>query len=186
MKPYSTNGQTVKTTTRVEVEPELMSRKRDKPYDSRHYHTSMGKRRKTHPPHPPEEEDPVDKPIPKPAPPPALIIMGLPHNCSVLDLKSRFEIYGSISRIRIDRDGIGCITYRTKDSGDAAIVASHDPSFGITIDSQKVQLSSPFVSLLDPWKNYRFGLFVEYTLFKIETWGLIGMDIELGRVVYFF
>lgn len=114
-----------------------MSRKRDKPYTSRHVPSSAAKRRRPHPP-PLEEEVVVDKPIPKPAPPPALVVMGLVPDCSVLDLKSRFEIYGSISRIRIDRDGVGCIAYRSKDSAEAAIAASLDPSFGITVQSQKV------------------------------------------------
>ncbi|MCI29552.1 putative E3 ubiquitin-protein ligase HERC1-like, partial [Trifolium medium] len=41
-------------------------------------------------------------------------------------------------RIRIDRDAVGYITYRTKDSADAAIAAGHDPSFGLTVNSKKV------------------------------------------------
>jgi len=56
----------------------------------------------------------------------------------VLDVKSRFEIYGSISRIRIDRDGSAYIMYRAKDSAQAAFDAALDPSFAITVDSQKV------------------------------------------------
>lgn len=114
-----------------------MSRKRDKPYNSsRHVPASARKRHRPHLSAP--EEELVDKPIAKPAPPPALVVMGLAPDCSVLDLKSRFEIYGSISRIRIDRDGVGCIAYRSKDSAEAAIAASLDPSFGITVQSQKV------------------------------------------------
>ena len=107
-----------------------MSRKRENPSFSRHDF----KRRRPLPPPPPEE----DKPTKRPTPPSAVIIMGLPLDCSVLDLKSRFEIYGSISRIRIDRDAVGYITYRTKESADAAIAAGHDPSFGVTVNSKKV------------------------------------------------
>lgn len=120
------------------------NRKRDKPYFSRHVPASLSKRRRPHPPrHDGGDDDGgdviEDKPIQKPAPPPALVVSGLPAECSVLDLKSRFEIYGSISRIRIvDRDGLAYVMYRAKDSAEAAIAASLDPSFGITIDSKKV------------------------------------------------
>lgn len=97
--------------------------------------TSLIKRRRQ-----PHEVDDVieDKPIQKPAPPPALVVTGLGTGCSVLDLKSRFEIYGSTSRIRIDRDGVAYVMYRTKDSAEAAIAASLDPSFGDNLDSEKV------------------------------------------------
>lgn len=114
-----------------------MSRKRDKPYFSRHDRAPYPKRRRPLPP-PQSAEESDDKPSVKPPPPPALVIMGLPLNSSVLDLKSRFEIYGSISRIRIDRDGVGYVTYRSKDSAEAAIAASLDASFGITIESKRV------------------------------------------------
>ena len=118
---------------------EEMGRKRDKPYPSPHHSTSFAKRRRHQPPASlPAEDDDVDKPLPKPAPPLALVVVDLPSHCSVLDLKSRFEIYGSISRIRIDRDCVGYIMYRTKDSADAAMAAALDPSFGFTIDSKKV------------------------------------------------
>ncbi|KAH9709351.1 hypothetical protein KPL70_013143 [Citrus sinensis] len=113
-----------------------MSRKRDKPYPSRHDANSAPKRRR--PLSRPAADD--DKPYVKPLPPPAVVVMGLRPNCSVLDLKSRFEIYGAISRIRIDRNRLGYITYRTKDSAEAAIAAALDASFGITVDSQKVQV----------------------------------------------
>lgn len=111
-----------------------MSRKRDRSYFSRH----AAKRRRPLP-EPVEEE----RPTTRPSPPSAVVVMGLPLDCSVLDLKSRFEIYGSISRIRIDRDAVGYITYRNKDSADAAIAAGIDPSFGITVNSKKV-LPFPF------------------------------------------
>ncbi|KAK6241964.1 hypothetical protein SCA6_007353 [Theobroma cacao] len=91
-----------------------MSRKRDKPYFSRLGPASISKRRRPLPPYPlppPEDED-------KPTPPPAVVVMGLPPNCSVLDLKSRFEIYGPVSRIRINRDAVGYIAYRSKESAE--------------------------------------------------------------------
>ena len=117
-----------------------MSRKRDKPYFSRHTPASISKRRRPLPPHPPPPTEDEDKPATKPTRPPAVVVMGLPPNCSVLDLKSRFEIYGSISRIRINRDTVGYIVYRSKEFAEAAIAASLDSSFGITIDSKKVIL----------------------------------------------
>ncbi|KAI9070497.1 hypothetical protein K1719_047540 [Acacia pycnantha] len=61
----------------------------------------------------------------------------LPLDCSVLDLKSRFEIYGAISCIRIDRDRVGYITYQIQEYADAAIAAALAPSFGITISSKR-------------------------------------------------
>ncbi|KAG2707288.1 hypothetical protein I3760_05G141900 [Carya illinoinensis] len=118
------------------------NRKRAKPYFSRHVPASLSKRRRPMPSHPlpGDDADIVDTPIAKPAPAPALVVMGLPVDCSVLDVKSRFEIYGSISRIRIDRDGSAYIMYRTKDSAEAAIAAALDPSFGITVDSTEVKV----------------------------------------------
>ncbi|PIA62483.1 hypothetical protein AQUCO_00200473v1 [Aquilegia coerulea] len=71
-----------------------------------------------------------------------VVVTGISFDCSILNLKSRFEMYGDISRTRID-NGIGYINFRSKDSAEAAIAASLDPSFGITIDSQKVHVSWP-------------------------------------------
>ncbi|KAK7309561.1 hypothetical protein RJT34_06391 [Clitoria ternatea] len=127
-----------------------MSRKRDKPYFSRHVPSVASKRRRPLP-EPKEEEE---RPTTRPAPPSAVVVMGLPQDCSVLDLKSRFEIYGKISRIRIDRDAVGYITYRSKDAADAAIAAGLDPSFGITVNSKKVQV----LWATDPLAMWREGV----------------------------
>ncbi|KAF8049579.1 hypothetical protein N665_2177s0007 [Sinapis alba] len=119
-----------------------MSRKREKPYTNRHTPSRISKRRRAWSPSPSLETDEIiDKPTAKPPPPPALLVTGLPANCSVLELKSRFEIYGSISRIRIDKDGIGSVSYRTAESAEAAIAGSHEPSFGISIDSKKLEVA---------------------------------------------
>ncbi|KAG7598178.1 RNA recognition motif domain [Arabidopsis suecica] len=107
-----------------------MSRKRDKPYTNRHTPARISKRRRPWAPPLSGHDEIIDKPITKPPPPPALVVTGLPANCSVLELKSRFEIYGSISRIRIDKDGFGSVSYRTAESAEAAIAGSHEPSFG--------------------------------------------------------
>ncbi|XP_010498974.1 PREDICTED: uncharacterized protein At1g27050 [Camelina sativa] len=135
----------------------MMSRKRDKPYTYRNTPARISKRRRPWAPPPSSEQDEViDKPISKPPPPPALIVMGLPANCSVLELKSRFEIYGSISRIRIDKDGFGSVSYRTVESAEAAIAGSHEPSFGISIDSKKVEV----VWATDPLVKWKEGVTV--------------------------
>ncbi|KAF3593186.1 hypothetical protein DY000_02023518 [Brassica cretica] len=119
-----------------------MSRKRDKPYTYRHTPARISKRRRPWAPPPSlETNEIIDKPTAKPPPPPGLLVSGLPANCSVLELKSRFEIYGSISRIRIDEDGVGSVSYRTAESAEAAIAGSHEPSFGISIDSKKLEVA---------------------------------------------
>ncbi|KAL5719662.1 hypothetical protein ACHQM5_012414 [Ranunculus cassubicifolius] len=65
-----------------------------------------------------------------------VLVNGLCQNCSVLNLKSCLEIYGDISRIRID-NGI----VMSKEFAEAAIDASLDPDIGISVDDQKVVLS---------------------------------------------
>ncbi|XP_054809162.1 uncharacterized protein At1g27050 [Prosopis cineraria] len=102
----------------------------------------------------PTADDAANKHATRPAPPCAVVVMGLPLDCSVLDLKSRFEIYGPISRIRIDRDGVGYITYRSKESADSAIAAAVDPSFGITVSSKRVQV----LWATDPLALWREGV----------------------------
>ncbi|KAL1195745.1 hypothetical protein V5N11_000215 [Cardamine amara subsp. amara] len=136
-----------------------MSRKRDKPYPYRQIPARFSKRRRPWEPPSSEHDEIIDKPTTKPPPPPALLVTGLPANCSVLELKSRFEIYGSISRIRIDEDGIGSVSYRTTESAEAAIAASHEPSFGISIDSKKLQV----VWATDPLVKWKEGVTVDKT-----------------------
>ena len=121
-----------------------MSRKREKPYHSRHALSSIAKRRRPSLPELPDSAS-RDAPATKHSSPAAVLVIGLSPECSVLDVKSRFEIYGCISRIRIDRDGVGYITFRSKDSADAAITASLDPFFGITIDSKRVLFQLPLL-----------------------------------------
>ncbi|XP_061351951.1 ultraviolet-B receptor UVR8-like [Gastrolobium bilobum] len=143
-----------------------MSRKRDKPYFSR----QAAKRRR------PLPEPPVeDMPTTRPAPPSAVVVMGLSLDCSVLDLKSRFEIYGPISRIRIDGDAVGYVTYRNKDSADAAIAAGLDPHFGITVNSKKVQV----LWATDPLAMWREG--VGNNKDKGSTSKLVRAEVPLSR-----
>uniref|UniRef100_A0A7N0V4K3 RRM domain-containing protein n=1 Tax=Kalanchoe fedtschenkoi TaxID=63787 RepID=A0A7N0V4K3_KALFE len=112
-----------------------MFRKRDKPY-SRSARNAPKRRR----PLPPPSPEPEDSPKYRSPPPEAVVVIGLAPDASVLDLKSRFEIYGAIARIRIDGDGVGYITFRLKEAAESAVAASLDPSFGITIDSKRLQV----------------------------------------------
>ncbi|KAK3022903.1 hypothetical protein RJ639_046447, partial [Escallonia herrerae] len=123
-----------------------MSRKRDKPWYSRYAPYSQPKRRRPLPPPPlsPAEEDLPEVPPAVKVPTAAVLVTGLSPDCSVLDLKSRFEIYGAISRTRMDPGGAAHVTFRSKESADSAIAASRDPSFGITLNSKRViSLSLP-------------------------------------------
>lgn len=71
-----------------------------------------------------------------------VVVNGLPSGCTVLELKSRMQMYGSISRIRIDGDeGLGYVKYRTPDHARAAIAAAANPVLGITIGTGKVHIS---------------------------------------------
>ncbi|RVW82449.1 Uncharacterized protein CK203_048998 [Vitis vinifera] len=133
-----------------------MSRKREKPYHSRHALSSIAKRRRPSLPELPDSAS-RDAPATKHSSPAAVLVIGLSPECSVLDVKSRFEIYGCISRIRIDRDGVGYITFRSKDSADAAITASLDPFFGITIDSKRDLFQVQVLLAKDPNSAAGFG-----------------------------
>ncbi|CAI9092738.1 OLC1v1028063C1 [Oldenlandia corymbosa var. corymbosa] len=121
-----------------------MSRKRDRSYSSssRHVPYSFSKRRRPLPLQPDglDPVDDIDKPPATVKKPTTVVILGLPSDCSVLDLKSRFEIYGSISRIRMDPTGLGYITFRSHDSAQSAVNAAVDPSFAVTILSKPVQV----------------------------------------------
>ncbi|XP_059643487.1 uncharacterized protein At1g27050-like [Cornus florida] len=118
-----------------------MSRKRDKPYVSRHAPYSFPKRRRPLPtPQPDSAAADGDRPGNSSAKSlMTVIVIGISPDCSVLDLKSRFEIYGGISRTRMDPGGVAYITFRSKDAADSAIAASLDPSFGITLNSHRVK-----------------------------------------------
>ncbi|VFQ95220.1 unnamed protein product [Cuscuta campestris] len=69
-------------------------------------------------------------------PPTTVVILGIPAECSVLDLKSRFEIYGAISRTRMDPAGLALITFRSRDSAESAVHAA----FPITLHSKPVRV----------------------------------------------
>ncbi|XXG44436.1 hypothetical protein AAC387_Pa01g4242 [Persea americana] len=84
-----------------------------------------------------------------------VVVTGLSPGCTVLDLKSRFQMFGSISRLRIDTAGsFGYLTFRSHDSAQAAVAAALDPSTGITVGSQKVGVSWAN----DPLPQWRLGV----------------------------
>ncbi|KAI3963506.1 hypothetical protein MKW98_022928 [Papaver atlanticum] len=121
--------------------------KRENPYYSRQISSSLAKRLKPAPPpyessEPAADEIQLDEQFNKPTSQNSsmVVVNNLSHDCSVLNLKSRLEIYGSISRIRIDH-GVGYVTFRSRDSAEASVIASLDPELGITIDSQQVVVS---------------------------------------------
>ncbi|KAH0454997.1 hypothetical protein IEQ34_016921 [Dendrobium chrysotoxum] len=86
--------------------------------------------------------------------PSAVMVTGLPSDCTVLELKSRFEMYGPISRTRIDENCCGYVTFRFDQAAVAAIAASIDPTFGIAIRSSKLQV----VRASDPVTHWRIGV----------------------------
>ncbi|OAY70547.1 Uncharacterized protein ACMD2_11234 [Ananas comosus] len=78
--------------------------------------------------------------------PSVVIVTGIPGDCTVLELKSRLEIYGPVARTRVDAaDGVGYVTFRSAAAADAAVAASLDPARGVAIRSKKV--SFPILSL---------------------------------------
>lgn len=98
---------------------------------------------------PPEEADGEPEPAVadrRSSSPSFVMVTGLPVDCTVLELKSRLEMYGPISRIRVDVDGSGYVAFRSDRSAEAAISASLDPAFGIAIRSKRVFLLLPFIS----------------------------------------
>ncbi|XP_020594649.1 uncharacterized protein At1g27050 isoform X2 [Phalaenopsis equestris] len=74
--------------------------------------------------------------------PSSIMVTGLPLDCTVLELKSRFEMYGPISRTRIDENCSGYVTFRSDQAADAAMAASIDPTFGIAIRSSKERIQN--------------------------------------------
>lgn len=117
-----------------------MGRKRDRTHFNRHVPYSFPKRRR-----PPPTDAVSDDPLPSnnsssttKQQPGNVVVVGVPTDCSVLDLKSRFEIYGSISRTRMDPNGLAYITFRSYDSAQSAVNAAVDSSFPITLHSKPV------------------------------------------------
>ncbi|THU45469.1 hypothetical protein C4D60_Mb02t18260 [Musa balbisiana] len=97
---------------------------------------SLAKRLRRPPPTEAAEGEPAEATAA--ASPSVVLVTGLPADCTVLELKSRLEMYGPISRTRIDVDGRGFVTFRSDHAAEAAISASLDPAFGVTVRSKKL------------------------------------------------
>ncbi|KAL3644550.1 hypothetical protein CASFOL_009730 [Castilleja foliolosa] len=122
----------------------MSSRKREKPYFSRHAPYSHPKRRRPLPLDAAAGEDTIgDNSASSSAAekaPTSVVVIGVPIECSVLDLKSRFEIYGPISRTRMEPSGVAYINFRSNDAAQSAVDAALDSSFPLTLHSVPVQV----------------------------------------------
>ncbi|KAL0296933.1 UNVERIFIED_CONTAM: hypothetical protein Sradi_6745400 [Sesamum radiatum] len=136
----------------------MNGRKREKPY-SRHAPYSLPKRRRPLPLDAAagEGEDAVDDSSASSAAakaPTSVVVIGVPAECSVLDLKSRFEMYGPISRTRMENNGVAYINFRSNDAAQSAIDAARDSSFPVTLHSIPVQV----MWASDPVPQWKAGL----------------------------
>ncbi|KAI3452802.1 hypothetical protein Pfo_009465 [Paulownia fortunei] len=135
----------------------MNSRKREKPYLSRHAPYSLPKRRRPLPLDAAAGEDGVDDSSTSSAAakaPTSVVVIGVPVECSVLDLKSRFEMYGPISRTRMEPNGVAYINFRSNDAAQSAVDAARDSSFPVTLHSIPVQVM--WVS--DPVQQWKGGV----------------------------
>ncbi|KAF9623813.1 hypothetical protein IFM89_005398 [Coptis chinensis] len=154
-----------------------MGRKRDKPYFSHAPSSSNFKKpRKNHSfssfiPETPVIEEETKNP-PQRQTTSMVLVHNLSNHCSVLNLKRMFEMYGCVSRIRID-SGVGYVNFRAKESADAAIAASVDP--GIIVDDVKVNVS---------WANDSFPQWREGVALSIKerlSSKLVQPEVPLSR-----
>ncbi|XP_077221150.1 homeobox leucine zipper protein [Tasmannia lanceolata] len=130
----------------------MSGRKRDKPYISSSSSTPKRPRPMPRKPESGVNEEETRAPTKQSW---LVIVSGLVPSCTVMELKSRFEMFGPISRINIDRAlGFGYVTYRSRDSAEAAISSSLGPSSGISLRSITVQVSWPS----DPLPQWSAGV----------------------------
>ncbi|KAL6577833.1 hypothetical protein OROMI_010161 [Orobanche minor] len=122
----------------------MNSRKREKPYPSRHPRYSRSKRRRPLTLDAAAGQVIIDDVSASSSSaakgPTSVVVIGVPAECSVLDLKSRFEIYGPISRTRMDPSGVAYINFRSNDAAQSAFDAARDSSFPVTLHSVPVQV----------------------------------------------
>ena len=81
---------------------------------------------------------------------------------------------------QVDRDAVRYITYRTKDSADAAIVAGLDPTFGITVNSKTVLTFSPFSLSHLGFQNSCFD--IECLEFWLKFWRWWWWSLKLNAI----
>lgn len=108
-------------------------------------------------------EDELSRAAGRSSSPSLVMVTGLPADCTVLELKSRLEMYGPISRTRIV-DGSGYVTFRSDGAAEAAIAAALDPAFGITIQSKRVLV----IRASDPLPNAGTGASTHSKLLQAE------------------
>lgn len=116
----------------------MNSRKREKPYYSRHAPYSQPKRRRPLPLDAAPLDDAGNASESTSKAQTSVVVIGVPVECSVLDLKSRFEMYGPISRTRMEPDGIAYINFRSNEAAQSAVDAARDSSFPIALHSTPV------------------------------------------------
>ncbi|XP_052173303.1 uncharacterized protein At1g27050 [Diospyros lotus] len=155
-----------------------MSRKRDRRDFSRPGPYRLTKRRRPPPPSPPHADLPPTSSSKSPA---TVVVTGLPPDSSLLDIRSRFQIYGCISRTSIRHTGVAYITFRSKDSAMAAVAASLDPSFGITLHSKPLSVTWA----TDPVPQWREGVLHKdgsnYSSLSASSSKLVRAEVPLSR-----
>ncbi|XP_073144782.1 uncharacterized protein At1g27050 [Henckelia pumila] len=154
----------------------MNTRKREKPYLSRHAPYSFPKRRR--PLHLDatvgvDEFDNSSSSATSDKSHTTVVVIGVPSDCSVLDLKSRFEMYGPISRTRMDPNGLAYVSFRSNDSAQSAVAAARDPDFPITLDSVPVQV----IWASNPVSQWRGGVRLQNGLSS----KLLRAEIPLSR-----
>ncbi|XP_031121618.1 uncharacterized protein At1g27050 [Ipomoea triloba] len=160
-----------------------MGRKRDRAYQSRHVPYSFPKRRRPLPP-PLDADNAVaetDNLSPENSTasaklPATVVVMGLTAECSVLDVKSRFEIYGAISRTRMDPGGLAHVTFRSRESAASAVAAAADAAFPITLHSEPVQV----MWASDPVPQWKEGVAKREGTMAVSS-KLVRAEVPLSR-----
>ncbi|XP_057810895.1 uncharacterized protein At1g27050 [Salvia miltiorrhiza] len=117
----------------------MNGRKRERPHYSRHAPYSLPKRRRPLPVGADDADASSNSGAAAKAPA-SVVVIGVPAECSVLDLKSRFEMYGPISRTRMEPDGVAYINFRSNEAAQSAVDAARDSSFPVTLHSTPVQV----------------------------------------------
>ncbi|XP_051148936.1 uncharacterized protein At1g27050 [Andrographis paniculata] len=133
----------------------MNNRKREKPYSSRHAPYALHKRRRR--PLPLDADDALQDSSSTSAAAKlqtSVVVIGVPTDCSVLDIKSRFEMYGPISRTRMEPNGVAHVNFRSADAAQSAVDAARDSSFPITLNSTPVQV----VLASDPIPQWERGI----------------------------
>ena len=122
-----------------------------------------------------------------------VMVNGLDPDSTVLDLKSRTEMYGSVARIRIDsREGVGYVRYRTPDQALSAIAASENHLPSVTFGNPKVRTEIVFsvccyFRFLDLYRIFSgFGLIISFYSCKLHALMRSSSELILLRTIPYF